>query len=530
MTEPLRRIFTATLIIGSPGVGKTSLLYSFARYLWERYQKILLVYSWDGGAIPTIVQKGIQQGIIRYWRARTRSAEGLGLETLYLATKGYWPQRIDPATGECSPAATLVPPMTVKYDIGCDKGHPLRTVPSVLLVQPIFCPICKEMKNEAQLRVKETITRTKGFELVGGVAFDGLTSMTNVVMDHMDHQRGAGQIGGEKPAFGGIVTSGVIKLGGNNRADVGFGQSRGRQFVDNTLSIPGLVEGPVFTALANETTDEGGLPIVGAKLPGQAATDEASGWFGNVFEMGKFTDDAGKLHYALYLRPFIDAQGRRHLLKTSSSPLGVPSSLPTVLVDPVQGEGEAWSVANLGSVYRMLDEDLARQAAEVLDGAPGPPSGIMEYGESAAVTEPAGLGGPAPAALSPGAPTPSPTAHSSASLPLAVPPALTQPGPSAPTAGSTQAPQVQPRARRRASAPAAEPPAPQPPAAAPIVPPADAPAIAAVAAASLPPAVAPSPVAAPPVATAAPTIAMPPRPGGPPPPPGARPPQRAPGS
>src|SRR5262249_54062022 len=142
-----------------------------------------------------------------------------------------------------------------------------------------------------QLRVVEDVQRTKGFELVGGVMFDGLTSMCNVVMEHMDHARGAGQIGGEKPAFGGVVQSGSVKLGGNNRADVGFGQSRALQLVNNALSIPHLVEGPIFTALSMEATDEGGLSIVGAKLPGRAATDEASAWFGNVFEMGRTTDD-----------------------------------------------------------------------------------------------------------------------------------------------------------------------------------------------------------------------------------------------
>jgi hypothetical protein len=368
-----RRIFTATLILGVPGAGKTSLLATFARYLWETYTRVLLLYSWDGGAIPTDLQKLMQQGLIRFWRCRTRSAPGLGIETLYLATKGYWPRHIDPTTGETSPAVDLVPPVTTEYHVTCPKGHPLAKLPTRATIAPTYCDACKTLIALNELTVAETVTRTVGFEKVGGVAFDGLTSMTQVVMEHMDHARGQGLIGGEKPAFGGNVISGSIKLGGNNRADVGFGQSRGQQFVMNSLSIPHLVEGPVFTALSMEATDEGGLPIVGAKLPGRAATDEASSWFGNAWEMGKTIDDGGGEHFTLFLRPFTDAQNRRHLLKTSASPTGLPDQL----TDPI---GEPWKQANLGLVYSLLDQDLARALAEEIPGAPGMAATPKDYG------------------------------------------------------------------------------------------------------------------------------------------------------
>ena len=75
-TPAARRIFTATLILGVPGAGKTSLLATFAEYLWETFNKVLLLYSWDGGAIPTDVQKLMKHGVIRFWRARTRSGAG----------------------------------------------------------------------------------------------------------------------------------------------------------------------------------------------------------------------------------------------------------------------------------------------------------------------------------------------------------------------------------------------------------------------------------------------------------------------
>ena len=488
---PVHRIFTATLIIGRPGSGKTSLLATFAEYLWEVYKRILLLYSTDGGAIPIDVQKRMKQGLIRFWRMRTRSAEGLGLETLYLGTKGYWPRHINPETGECSPAAELVPPVTVRYTVHCVKGHLLQSnLPSRALVQSVFCKDCNAIQPDSHLIVQESITRTKGFEQVGGVGYDGLTSMTNMVMDHMDHARGAGQIGGEKPAFGGVVTSGVIKLGGNNRADVGFGQTRGRQFVDNSLSIPYLVEGPVFTGLTNETTDEGGLPIVGLKLPGQAATDESIGWFGNVMEMGESLDDAGKKHYTLYLRPYTDPQNRRHLLKTSSSVFGVPDKL----VDPDVDAKKPFEQANLGLVFRMLDEDLRRAVLQqVIDGPGAPPS---DYGEDVQPT-------PAPTAPSPGPQQLSLTPPAATGTPVAA---------AAVTPAAGAAPVMVPRASRR-RAPGPTEPAPTP--------------------ATVP---MPLAAAAPPVATVAPPVmpapatTLPTAGTAPPPPVGAKPPQRAPGT
>jgi hypothetical protein len=385
MSDTLRRLFTATLIIGISGSGKSSLLATAAEYLWEVHQRILLLYCWDGGAIPTIVQRRMRQGLIRFWRARTRSAEGLAIETLYLATKGYWPRRINPETGETDPAVQMVPPVTTKYELSCPTGHPLQTVPTPSMIVPTYCTDCKQMMTPSDLQVKETVLRTKGFELVGGVAFDSLSSMSTDVLHEMDRQRGAGLIGGEKPAFGGVVKSGAMSFGGNNRADVYFAQTRADQLVRNSLAIPYLVEGPIFTGLTMEASEEG-LPIVGLELPGRAATNQASTWFGNVMEAAKVLDTEGKTHFALYLRPFTDAQNRRHLLKSSASPGAVPS----VIIDPPEEENRPNTNVHLGSVYKLLDEDLRRSLEADQQGAtqPLPAPALANYGEAVTVEAP----------------------------------------------------------------------------------------------------------------------------------------------
>ncbi len=65
-----------------------------------------------------------------------------------------------------------------------------------------MCPQCKQQVTTAQQKVEETVIRTPGFEQVGGVAYDGLTSMCSVITEHMDIQRGQGQIGGENRLAG----------------------------------------------------------------------------------------------------------------------------------------------------------------------------------------------------------------------------------------------------------------------------------------------------------------------------------------
>ena len=260
---------------------------------------------------------------------------------------------------------------------------------------------------------------------------------------------------------------------------------------------------------------------MGAKLPGRAATDEASAWFGNVAETGKVPDDQGRECFALFLRPFTDAQNRRHLLKTSASPTGVPDKL----VDPPPSANQPYSVVNLGSVYRMLDEDLRRSLLQELPGAPGLPQSMMEYGEKLTVETPqaspmvAAMGTALPAGVgSPAVPATLPQPAVAGSAPVSTMPA----------SGPAAAPGLmiaQPR-KKKAGPTQVIPAAPAPPLAA----------VESVATPEIPAAPAADVTQAPPavVTTAAsPTVTgavAAPSGTSPPPPPGMRPPMRAPGS
>ena len=498
----VRRILTATLIIGPSGQGKTSLAATFAEYLWENFHKVLLLASCDGGAFPTVIQKRVQQGLIRPWRMRTRSADGLAFETCHLASKGYWPKHINPETGETAPAVLLVPPVTTKYDCYCAKGHLLRSVPSASLIVPLFCSDCKDMVSTAAMKITEAVHQTKGFEQVGGMFFDGITSMCGWFMGELDLSRGRGNIGGEKPPLGGPVKSGDIVFGGNNRADYGFAQQRGYQLVHNALSIPNLCEGPIFTGLPDEVSEGGGmLPFVGLKLSGSALTSDSLQWFGNAVEARIEKDDRGWDVRRLYLSEYIDAQNRRHLLK-NSGPGTLPKYLEDPPIDPHQPDAKLFFTGfHIGHFFKLLDQALRDAlAADPIGDMPGISTAPGDYGEGLTI-EPGTAAAPPTAAPLPGA------------LPLTPPPAVTAaPTPVAPGGIPTMAP----RARSRKQAPITMP---------------------AVSNGAPPVAAAASPAAAPvaeaaTLAAAAPPVTSPAPPTGtmPPPPPGMRPPQRAPGS
>jgi len=517
--DPIQRIFTATLLIGRSGQGKTSLAATFAEYLWEQFQKVLLLYSCDGGAFPTIIQRRIRQGLIRAWRLRTRSAEGLAFETCYLASKGYWPRTIRPETGETAPAVELVPPVTARYVLTCAKGHHLKTVPSVSMIGPTFCGTCKAMETPATMIVREEAQQTRGFEQVGGVFFDGITSMCGWFMGELDVSRGMGNIGGEKPPLGGPVRSGGVRFGGNNRADYGFAQQRAYQIVHNSLSIPNLHEGPVWTALPDDVTEGGGqLPVVGPKLAGSALTADALQWFGNAVEARIEKSDKDHDIRRLYLSEFVDSQNRRHLLK-NSGPGTLPKYLEDPPIDPVQPDPKQFFTGfNLGHFFKLLDQALQAdlEADEQLGAVPGISGAPGDYGDAttvetgAAAPPPEGAAAPTtPAAPSTppvtGGDTPKMTPRRKRATPAAPPTIFSQPAPQTPA--------------QTAPAPAQAPPPPQPspePQTLPIVQPAP---------------TAPQPAASQP--TAAPAPAPPrvtPRASGTvPPPPGMRPPQRLPG-
>jgi GTPase SAR1 family protein len=381
-----QRVNTATLIMGPTGSGKTSLLATFFRWLYETKGGVGLLYSCDGGAFPTTIQVLINQGIVRVWRMRTRSGEGLAHETFQLASKGYWPAKINARTGETEPYVKLVPPVTAKFTMTCPNDHIVKVVPVRAALTPQVCPSCKVVVNQSNMRVSEEMHRTAGFEQVAGVAFDGLTSANDWWLDDIGQRHGTMELKGEGAALGGRIVSGEIAFGGTNRADVGWAQSRSQQVVMNSLGIPFLKESPVWTALTLDTTDTGKLAICGPRIAGQARTDSVPAYFGNVFEASLTQTDEGIVR-RMYLSEWFDEERRRHLCK-NSGPGTLPEWIQDPPVDPTNPRKSMFSGFNLGLAFQMLDEALSEELKIRADeSVPGlPADDLMTYGEGVTVT------------------------------------------------------------------------------------------------------------------------------------------------
>ena len=389
--ETQKRANSATLIMGGTGSGKSSLLATLVEYVWETHHKLTRIVTTDGGGFPDRIEALLRMGLAQIWRARTRDLPdgSLSFETCLRASQGWWPRRWNPRTGECAPGEKLVPPITEKYVMHCPQGHQVKTVPFQSLLTPGICPTCKVPVTKQNMRVSKTAVQTAGFEQIGAMGFDGLSSMLSWMLQDMGARSGRLELKGEEGAIGGKIISGDIKLGGNTRSHVGFAQSRAEELALNALGIPNLVLPPVWTALTLEAEDKGGLSIIGPKLAGHARTDEGPSWFGNCLEAAVVKDDRDRRQYRLYLSEFVDDKGIKHLVKHR----GAPGTLPAYLEDPpIEGNEAqtAFTEFNLGTFFSLLDAGLDKTVLAMkakYPDAPGVVDGMVEVGEAVQVEQ-----------------------------------------------------------------------------------------------------------------------------------------------
>lgn len=384
----------ALLLTGDSGSGKSSLIATAAEYLWETQKKKLRLYTCDAGGFPNKVEVAVRHKLIEVWRMRTRvggGGEGLVEETCAQASLGAWPAQVDShGSGDSPERVSLVPFTSVQFILKCAEGHEVKRGNVEAGLAPALCPTCKKQVTLINGSVVREVI--PNFPHVGAIAFDSLTSMSMWVLTALRRRRGAGGLsGGEKSALGRFQSGGMF-FDGNNRADYGFAQGQAEEWINNSISLGGLMLPPIWTALEALVESVSAAPMWGPMVAGQAKTGIAPQWAGNYIGCQTVQTEKGR-QWRLCLTEFRGADGVARKYKCRVE----PGFLPDFLTD---GEGEKpLTTFNLGVFFGLLEsafeqsmERSQKRFGEVPDFSAAAPV-VGQVGAAAGVAAPAANGG-----------------------------------------------------------------------------------------------------------------------------------------
>jgi hypothetical protein len=374
----------ATLIYGDTGTGKTTLLATYFEWVWQKFKKKSRYYAGDLGGFGDKMQGLADAGIVEVCRFQSidpDATRGLPIGVCAKITQGYWPveDSWDAESGLCSPGAELIAPATVWFTMKCKQGHVVKKVNAQSLLTATACPVCKVMTTkETCLSIDKEILPNPGFEDIGCVGYDSLTSMGEWMMADLNFRAGNGTLGGMKGNINTVLSAGLT-FGTGGMAAVGFAQNRIPDCPRNAVNIPGLVVPPIFTALEKKAADsDSKLPVYGPQVPGSAKTSDVPSYFGNCWIATKVQEEGREIH-RLYLQGYRSANDQiPHLGKSRVS----PGAIPEYVEDPVDANtenGKSFTTFNLGYVFTLLEKAAKEEHERIISkypDAPGRKKGI----------------------------------------------------------------------------------------------------------------------------------------------------------
>lgn len=377
---------SAVLVMGDSGSGKTSLIADFAKWNFEKTGTVTLFYAVDGGADIEAIRQRVDEGVMWAWNMRTR---GESFDTCAKASQGYWPKEWDVVTGKGTAVCEMVKPIVQEYVLFCSREHEVkRSNQRRAFNNPTKCPKCS-IPTAIQTRgatVTSTLVITPGFENVGAVAYDGLSSMQDWVMEDMADMTARGQLVGEATALGGKIHSGDSDFGSNNRSHYGFAQIQAQKWILASTAIPFLKAPSIWTALEQKgSDDQTKLPVYGPQIAGRAKTDKVPSWFGNCLGtqiIHKAVKDGKdqKVH-RLWLTEYKGQDNIPHLCKTRA----LPGTMEEYLEDT---PGEPHSGFSLGVFFDKMEAATASVKSTYTRKLPTKPSGKIEVAIKAPIEKP----------------------------------------------------------------------------------------------------------------------------------------------
>lgn len=320
----------ASLIYSRTHSGKTSLLGTFARWLWVKQGLKTRLYGADGGGWAPM-QDLVDAGIVDAWDLSNHIHP---FETVRRAAQGWWP--VDKA----NPKSPLEPLYLDTYTATCDKHQPPRIVEAKQVVQGATCSDCKAPLVFAIKRTPNPKNDLIGFGLV---IHEGLTSYSDMFMDDMSDRSAAGEKMGEEVAI--RFADGDLRVASSSRGSYGIAQRRVKDSVEEMRHLP--TPYVICSALEDRGTDDlRRVPVYGPKLAGHAAADDCPRWFGPTFSLALIAIPGKLPERRLYLSSyFLPGDEVEHVAGTRLPPIalkGIPQYIayepdnPTLLGDVIE--------------------------------------------------------------------------------------------------------------------------------------------------------------------------------------------------
>ena len=272
-----------SLIYGQQGVGKTALIGTFARKMFEQSGKRTRLYSAESAQSGPIAGL-IDAGIIRPWFIDNASAP---FERWEDAVEGGWPVDPDDPLAIPEPLWCYVHKGVCK---GC--GGELWNKP----VAPPAALTCQKCKTVVPTRIVRELNPKNGMDEIGCIFYEGLTAAGEAFVSNLGDMTAAagggksivgaegtqGKIGGEDVTI--RFTQGRVQVGSTNQSGIYMCQ---RQVGKKVLTSKFLPVDYVFWTARDEEIDSQKKRIhaFGPKLPGSAMTAEACAWFGPVLSL-----------------------------------------------------------------------------------------------------------------------------------------------------------------------------------------------------------------------------------------------------
>ncbi len=347
-------------LYGPSGVGKTSLVGTFATGLFRATGKRTRLYNRDGG----VASIGYLQsaGIADIW---DMGETVYPFEALLEASQGAWPADV------ADPTSRLEPPTLVRYIAECDVCK-LRSYDQDKACTTTHVK-CTKCSASIAVRPRRVFNPTNDLSKlnIGVVVFEGLTGFSDSLMANMSDRSAKGEKIGEDVAV--RFKDNQLDVGGVSRSAYGIAQRRMQRAVEASRNIPG-VDYVIWTAHKDRGEDDiKRTPVFGPKLVGHAATDDAPRWFGPCFSITSVPGATGKLpERRMYLSNYFETWNQitssvEHICN-SRIPTSVLDGVPEHYVFDKARKGEFGAETLLWDVIKLIEAKQAEAATLALKG------------------------------------------------------------------------------------------------------------------------------------------------------------------